>query len=235
MDVFCPSMRTEWLNAGRRQDQLLLIISDSCYSGQWIIKARAAHVQAADEEKAMCSIGLIVSCEADERCGEGDGGGDFTSRYFSVDRALLADLKTIDYQAHSAQQTAAVMHAMSSMPFFRPSSSNHHPSTMTYEQYEKKVIELQERWQRHENITQEQRHILAYELQVGIGFSVHSFGGFPPYSNPYHPRYSRCNEALLVADHRDVVWGYDFWYQCVDPRESLSSYLTGRAYFDHSV
>ena len=78
-------IRERWLAAGRAPNQLLLIVADSCNSGQWLRTIRDAHIVAAESESAMCSVGMIAATEASEAASEGAAGGDFTSRFFSIE------------------------------------------------------------------------------------------------------------------------------------------------------
>ena len=84
-------VREMWLRAGRRPDQLLAIVADCCYSGQWIREARRVHVAAAEAEQPMCSIGLITASDWNEKSYDrlqGDG-GDFTFNFFSMKRQRM--------------------------------------------------------------------------------------------------------------------------------------------------
>ena len=75
-------VRSAWIRA-REKDQLLINIADCCHAGQWIEDARVAHVRASDNQRSMCSIGIIAACQPTEKATETKEGGDFTSRFFA--------------------------------------------------------------------------------------------------------------------------------------------------------
>ena len=97
---------------------LLFIIADCCYSGNWVEEIKERPYKVAPSGEKYRDIHMIASCKPDETCYYTvANGGDFTNRYINADSSKH---NLVDTVTHVAKLTAQGAVQAVTFPFYMP-------------------------------------------------------------------------------------------------------------------